>query len=49
MAEEHEIRTIHASLVAGAPIGDKGSDLSGHTLVKPTSRPFLTVKRLEVN
>jgi hypothetical protein len=23
MAEGHEIRTIHASLVAGAPIGDK--------------------------
>ena len=45
MTEEHEIRTIHVSLAAG----DKGSDLSGHTLVKPTSRPFLTVKRLEVN
>ena len=47
MTEEHEIRTIHVSLAAGDPIGDKG--LSGHTLVKPTSRPFLTVKRLEVN
>ena len=49
MTEEHEIRTIHVSLAAGDPIGDKGSDLSGHTLVKPTGRPFPTVKRLEVN
>lgn len=49
MTEEHEIRTIHVSLAAGDPIGDKGSVLSGHTLVRPTSRPFLTVKRLEVN
>jgi len=47
MTEEHEIRTIHVSLAAGAPIGDKGSDLSGHTLVKPT-RPFLTVKDLKL-
>ena len=29
MTEEHEIRTIHVSLAAGDPIGDKGSDLSG--------------------
>lgn len=48
MAEEHEIRTIHVSLGAGAPIGDRESDLSGHTLVKSTSRPFLTVKDLKL-
>jgi hypothetical protein len=47
MTEEHEIRTIHVSLAAGVPIGDKGSDLSGHTLVKHT-RPFLTVKDLKL-
>ena len=48
MTEEHEIRTIHVSLAAGDPIGDKGSDLSGHTLVKPTSRPFPKVKDLKL-
>ena len=48
MTEEHEIRSIHVSLAAGAPIGDKGSDLSGDALVKPTSRPFPTVKDLKL-
>jgi|GEM_PF-1971984 len=48
MTEEHEIRTIHVNLAGGDPIGDKGSDLSGHTLVKPTSRPILTVKDLKL-
>jgi hypothetical protein len=48
MTGEHEIRSIHVSLAAGAPIGDKGSDLSGYTLVKPTGRPFLTAKDLKL-
>jgi hypothetical protein len=48
MTEEHEIRTIHVSLAAGDPKGDKGSDLSGHTLVRPTGRPSLTVKDLKL-
>jgi hypothetical protein len=48
MTGEHEIRSIHVSLAAGAPIGDKGSDLSGYILVKPTGRPFLTAKDLKL-
>jgi hypothetical protein len=48
MTDEHEIRTIHVSLAAGDPKGDKRSDLSGHTLVRPTSRPSLTVKDLKL-